>query len=126
MTRESRPGKPCHRRCFVITGEQKKTGYLLSGRALLEGSDLAIYLDDIGRVSLSAPAARYLLLLGGSLPVSASDGEEWTAERRDGGKGLWIVRGRDRFVIPARSLLPVLAGTARKAPVFRWDGEESG
>lgn len=126
MTQKSRPGVPGCPGRFVITGEQKKTGYLLSGRALMEGSDLAVYLDDIGRISLSATAARYLLLLGGTLPVSASDGHEWTAERRDGGKGLWLYRGDDRFVIPSRSLMPVFSGKARKAPVFLWEGVEQG
>ncbi len=122
MTGADSPGKTGCPSGFVITGDQKRTGYLLSGRALVEGSDLAIYLDGIGRLSLSATAARYLLLLGGTLPIQSSDGQEWNAERRDGGKGLWIVRDRDRFVIPARSLMPVLAGKARKAPVFLWEG----
>jgi hypothetical protein len=115
------PEKPAR---FVVTGVKKRSRYAKTGRAIIEGDDLVIYPEDTGRFVMNPVTARYLLLLGGSVPIQASGGEPVHAERRDGGKGLWICRGEDRFVIPARSLMPVLLGKTRKAAVFRWEGRE--
>jgi hypothetical protein len=106
---------------FVVTGEKRRSLYLPAGRALIEGENLVVYLDGIGRYQMNPVTARYILLLGGSVPFRGREGEQVYAERRNGGKGLWVCRGEERYVIPARSLLPVLAGKTRKAAVFRYE-----
>ena len=65
---------------------------------------------------------RVILLLGGTVPITDPEGMVVIGERREGGRGLWITIGEMRFSIPARSLIPVLEGAARKAPVFRYEG----
>jgi hypothetical protein len=108
---------------FVITGTRKRSPYLPVGRALLEGEELAIYITDIGRFTANPAHIRVVMLLGGYAPVTCQDGKEITAERREGGRGLWISIGADRYVIPGRSLVPVLEGKTRKAVVMRYEGE---
>lgn len=109
---------------FVVTGCGRKREYLLCGRARIEDSDLAIHIDEKGRYTADPAHVRIVLLLGGYCPVRCPDGTEITGEKRDGGRGLWITIDRDRFVIPGRSLHPVLEGRAKKAGVFRWEGSE--
>lgn len=108
---------------FVVTGTAKKSLYHLCGRARMEGDLLAIYFDHLGRCTADPAHVRVVLLLGGYCLIRCPDGTDITGERRDSGRGLWIRIGKDHYVIPGRSLKPVLEGTGKKAGVFRY-GEE--
>ena len=105
-----------------VTGETRKRKYHLSGRARIEGKELALYLDDIGRCTMDPVRVRVVLLLGGTVPIIGPDGNEVAGERREGGRGLWIPVREEWYSIPARSLIPVLEGNGKKAPVFRYQG----
>ena len=106
---------------FVVTNEAKRRSYTLAGRARIEESGLAVYLDDLGRYTMDLIRVRVILLLGGTVTITGPDGTVVVGERREEGRGLWIFVGDKKFSIPARSLIPVLEGKVPKAPVFRWD-----
>ena len=108
---------------FVVTHEVKRRSYTPAGRARIEERVLAMYLDDIGRYTMDPIRVRVILLLGGTVPITGPDGTMVVGERREEGRGLWIPVGEEWYSIPARSLIPVLEGSGKKAPVFRWEGK---
>ncbi|MFH0967107.1 MAG: hypothetical protein V1862_05440 [Methanobacteriota archaeon] len=108
---------------LLVTRESPKRSYHLAGRGRIEGGELVVYLDDIGRFTMDPIRVRVVLLLGGTVPITGPDGVDIIGERREGGRGLWIPVGEEWYSIPVRSLIPVLEGKAKKAPVFRWEKE---
>ena len=77
-----------------------------------------MYLDAIGRCTRDPIWVRVVLLPGGTVPITGPDGIPGMGERRAGGRGLWIPVGAGWYSIPTRSLVQVLEGSGKKAPVF--------
>ena len=108
---------------FVVVKHTRKSPYVIAGRVVREDPVLVFWIDEDGRYEAEISHVRATLLGLGPTRVTSPFGEKILGEQREGGRGFWILTEKARYVIPKRSLLPVLEGDTRKAAVFRYEGD---